>query len=72
MNARQHRAILKRQEAYRRETNASAEAAGEQYLAWVKANKPYGVKDNNEAFSGFIAGWTLREQFRPIKTRRKS
>lgn len=72
MNARQQRAMLKRQAAYSKRMNAEAEAGGGMYLAWLKANNAYGVKESRDAFVAFMAGWTIRSGHRfPIKAKQK-
>lgn len=64
MNARQERAMLKRQASYTRMMNAEAKAGGAMYLAWLEANKIFGVKESKDAFIAFMAGWTIRSGHR--------
>lgn len=64
MNATQQRAMLKRQRDYTRRTYAEAKAGGGMYLAWLEANKTFGVKESSAAFFAFMAGWTIRSGHR--------
>ena len=42
----------------RTEADLIAEHAGEQYLAWIKANC---LKQTDENFQAFMAGWVIRD-----------